>query len=181
MSTNLSSTLNKLNGSASSLWEFTDRFFTWAITQQEDFEIQKTTFPLQEIFDTVASFYAEIVKLNDNQLLIHSTKIICTTDKNILPLIIRNIVDNANKNTTSGCITLKAATVDNHLLITIQDEGKGLSQNEMAMFMQKDRLSQISENKTGFGSQVIQTMVLKIDAHLFIESTSKGSTFTIRL
>ena len=181
MSTNLSSTLNKLNGSASSLWEFTDRFFTWAITQQEDFEIQKTTFPLQEIFDTVASFYAEIVKLNDNQLLIHSTKIICTTDKNILLLIIRNIVDNANKNTTSGCITLKAATVDNHLLITIQDEGKGLSQNEMAMFMQKDRHSQISENKTGFGSQVIQTMVLKIDAHLFIESTSKGSTFTIRL
>jgi len=177
MSRSLSRSIDKLNGSALSLWEFTDRFFTWAITQQKDFEVEKTTFRLQEVFITISSFYKEILMLNGNILIVAQTDLICHTDQNILMLILRNLVDNANKNTMEGKVVLVASADADNIHITVRDEGKGLTGPEIMMFKNSSRAS----GRSGVGSLVIQNMIHKIDAALKIETSATGSAFTILL
>lgn len=180
ISTSLSDSLQKLNGSAVSLWEFTDRFFTWAVTQKQDFKIQESEFELQEVFNLVASFYMDIVMLNNNRLQIEATSLICHTDKNILMLILRNLVDNANKNTFGGIISLRA-TADqkqNHIIIT--DQGSGMLAEQIQMFQTGDGGNEAHSNKH-IGSQVIYQMLLKINGQITINTSEKGTTFTISL
>ena len=177
MSLNLANSLRKLNGSALALWEFTDRFFTWAVTQQQDFEIEKTQFELQEVFFIVGTFYEEIVLLNNNRLKIQPTNLVCYTDKNMLQLIIRNLIDNANKNSMEGEIKLYATQEDGYVKIMVSDQGKGLSPEQVAMFTEFSGF----KGSEGIGSQVIQAMLAKIGANLSIETSSKGSCFMISL
>lgn len=167
--------LKKLNGSVVSLWEFTDRFFSWAVTQQDNFEVKKTSFPLQEVFDIVASFYSEIVLLNTNSLNIVNTNIFCFTDKDMLLLILRNLVDNANKNTFGGKIVLSAAGDTGHVYISVKDEGKGMEDHKMAMFENAEK----SAGNGGVGSQVIVNMLKRIDGTLSINTSPAGSTFVV--
>ena len=169
--------LRKLNGSVMSLWEFTDRFFSWAVTQQNDFQVKKTAFPLQEVFAIVASFYSEIVLLNTNSLDIISTGIICFTDKDMLLLILRNLVDNANKNTFGGKIVLSAMEDAGHVYISVKDEGKGIGEDKIEMFKNAGK----SDGNGGVGSQVILNMLKRIDGTLSINTSPAGSAFVVTI
>lgn len=99
--------------------------FTWAVTQQKEFEIEKTTFNIQDIFINISDFYNEIVILNANQLVVKPTDINCHTDKNILLLILRNLVENAKKIQWKGPLqyTLLATINKSTLQLRMKEKG----------------------------------------------------------
>ncbi len=175
----LFSNLNNLDRSIGSLWGFIEQFFSWAVSQQEDFHVNKSSFLLQEVLENIKDFYAEVFSFNGNLLEIKNTGIICLTDKQILSLILRNLVDNANKNTQNGTIIIEVyLTRDDAVCISVKDTGKGLSKEKIQMFMTAGNTT----NSEGMGSIMILAMLKRINGTLSIERTQNvGSNFIVTL
>lgn len=167
--------LNQLIGELS---RFTDQFFSWAASQQEHFKVEKTFFPLQQLFNDIEALFKEILLVNNNKLSIPATAIECFTDKNILILILRNLVDNANKNTENGTISIEASEIPTGFKIQVSDTGKGLNDFQIENFLNKDKAI-----KNGrMGSVIILEMLSNINGELFVESEpGKGAVFTIHV
>ncbi|RZS71038.1 sensor histidine kinase [Pseudobacter ginsenosidimutans] len=167
--------LNQLIGELS---RFTDQFFSWAASQQEHFKVTKTKFSLQQIFGDIEALFKEILQVNNNRFSIPETDIQCFTDKEILVLILRNLVDNANKNTENGIISIQAAFKPEGLQIQVSDTGKGLNAFQIENFLNRDKAV-----KNGrMGSVIILEMLDKIDGALQVNSEQgKGAVFTITL
>lgn len=167
--------LNQLIGE---LGRFTDQFFSWAASQQEHFKVNKTKFSLQQIFADIEALFKEILQINNNTFAISQTDIECYTDKEILVLILRNLVDNANKNTENGIISIQATAISAGLEIKVSDTGKGLNAFQIENFLNRDKAV-----KNGrMGSIIIQDMLDKINGELQVTSEpGKGAVFTIRL
>ncbi|NML23195.1 hypothetical protein HHL16_20120 [Pseudoflavitalea sp. G-6-1-2] len=160
------------------LSRFTDQFFSWAVSQQEHFKVQKTKFSLQQLFVDIESLFKEILQVNNNKFSITETTIQCYTDKEILVLILRNLVDNANKNTENGIISIQATVLPEGLQIQVSDTGKGLNAFQIENFLNRDKAV-----KNGrMGSVIILEMIDKINGELQVTSEpGKGALFTIKL
>ncbi|HWV32643.1 MAG TPA: ATP-binding protein [Dyadobacter sp.] len=170
--------LGDLHMGTQNLLGFTEQFFMWISTQQQGFKISKNLFPLNALFEEIASLYKELFKVNHNRLTIVRTDLECISDYQILSVIIRNLIDNANKNTTDGEITLSCREENGQLLISISDTGLGLNEDQIALFMSRDRQT----GNRGTGSLLIHTMLDYIHGRISITSQpGKGSTFTILL
>lgn len=168
--------LSQLVLGTQNLWGFTEQFFFWITTQQEGVEIKHSPFALQELFDEIAGLYNEILKINRNSLEIMATDLWSYTDYQVLSVIIRNLIDNANKNTSDGVITLSSYYLGTTVAISVSDSGMGLTQNQIDMFMDRDR----AIGRQGAGSILIHRMLDQINGVLSIRSeVEKGSTFTI--
>ena len=170
--------LGDLHMGTQNLLGFTEQFFMWISTQQQGFKISQNLFPLNALFEEIASLYKELFKVNHNRLTIVPTDLECISDYQILSVIIRNLIDNANKNTTDGEITLSCRQENGQLLISISDTGQGLNDEQIALFMSRDRQT----GNRGTGSLLIHTMLDYIHGSISIASQpGKGSTFTILL
>lgn len=170
--------LKKLHKSVGLLWSFIEQFFAWAVSQQNAFRVTISEVPIQEVFNNVNQFYNEILIYNGNALTVIATPLTWKTDKDILTLIVRNLLDNANKYTEDGSIWISAATVGHQLQITVKDTGKGLTERQIEHFMNAVN----DQYREGNGSLVILHMLKKIGGTLEI-NTQKGvgSEFIIKL
>jgi len=170
--------LVELQGGTKALHGFTEQFFTWAVSQHEDFKITNTLVKIEVLFNELADLYSGIVKDRGNVLTIESTDLTCYTDYQILSLILRNLIDNANKNTANGVIKISATALKNSISIKIDDSGKGLTAEQVKNFIDESR----GMGNTGTGSILILNMIQKIDGKLeIITSIDKGSSFIVTL
>ncbi|WP_426295575.1 ATP-binding protein [Dyadobacter endophyticus] len=177
-SSDLDAYLGDLHMGTQNLLGFTEQFFMWISTQQQGFKINKNLFPVNALFEEIASLYKELFKVNHNRLAIVHTSLECVSDYQILSVVIRNLIDNANKNTYDGEIRLSCREENGQLLISISDTGLGLSDEQIALFMSRDRQA----GNRGTGSLLIHTMLDYIQGSISIASEpGRGSTFTILL
>lgn len=170
--------LGDLHMGTQNLLGFTEQFFMWISTQQQGFKINKNLFSVNALFEEIASLYKELFKVNHNRLTIVHTDLECVSDYQILSVVIRNLIDNANKNTYDGEIRLSCREENGRLLISMSDTGLGLSDEQIALFMSRDRQA----GNRGTGSLLIHTMLDYIQGSISIASEpGRGSTFTILL
>ena len=89
-----------------------------------------------------------------------------------------NLVDNANKNTEHGMISIQATTIPEGLQIQVSDTGKGLNSFQIENFLNRDKAV-----KNGrMGSVIVLEMIDKIDGELLVTSKQgAGAVFTIQL
>lgn len=172
----LNGLLSDLLTGTQTLLEFSEEFFLWVASQQEGFKINKGWFPLQPLFDEIATLYDKIVEVNKNELVIQPTNLNCYTDYQILSIIIRNLIDNANKHTVNGTIAVSARYQNENLSITVKDSGMGLDSHQIAEFLNREK----SFRNHGTGSILILTMLDRIGGAITINSQiDKGSAFTV--
>ncbi|GGN04010.1 hypothetical protein GCM10010967_43610 [Dyadobacter beijingensis] len=170
--------LSDLHLGTQNLLGFTEQFFMWIGAQREGFKVSQTVFLLDDLFEEIASLYKELFKVNHNRLHIVCTRQECVSDYQILSVVIRNLIDNANKNTYDGDVTLSCEAVAGRLLISVADTGQGLSEEQIALFMSRDRLA----GNRGTGSLLIHAMLDYVGGDISAASApGKGSTFTISL
>ncbi|WP_353718390.1 HAMP domain-containing sensor histidine kinase [Dyadobacter sp. 676] len=150
----------------------------WIGTQQQGFKISRVLFAVNALFEEIASLYKELFKVNHNKLTIVYTDLTCVSDYQILSVVIRNLIDNANKNTHNGEITLSCHEEGGMLRIAVSDTGQGLSDEQIALFMSRDRHA----GNRATGSLLIHTMLDYIQGSISVVSgAGRGSTFTIIL
>lgn len=175
---NFNDTLLQLKLGSRSLENFTEKFFLWADSQRDNFKIQLRYFALDAFLLEIINLYQDIAKINENKIMVLPTCLFCFSDYQLLACVIRNLVDNANKYTFHGMITLSASTENNELILNVSDTGKGLTPIQINDFLTGNK----HEITSGTGSILILTMLKKIEGRLQIQSMpEKGSTFSIRL
>ena len=108
-------------------------------------------------------------------------------DKNILNLVLRNLLANAIKFSYEGGEILIGVTSVNHQLsIQVRDHGVGMNSEVVKSILSPGRVSShsgtVEEQGTGLGLSLCRDYLLKAGASLSVESLEgKGSIFTITI
>jgi signal transduction histidine kinase len=116
-----------------------------------------------------------------------STSLRVEGDKSYLTRVFENLLSNALKfSEAEKNIFIHASETSNHIIISIKDEGPGISEEDQSKMYQKfQRLSAkptAGESSTGLGLWIVKTIVEKMDGDITCKSeVGKGSTFTVQL
>ncbi len=108
-------------------------------------------------------------------------------DENHIKVVLRNLISNAIKFTdTNGCIKLNSKYEESKVVISIEDNGKGMTAEEIRMlFYLQTHFSQpgtLGEKGTGIGLLLCKELVELNGGKLWIDSEpGKGSKFSFSL
>lgn len=119
-----------------------------------------TVFPLQEAFEEVRCQVPRPAA--DVQLCFEPTDIQLHADRMLVVILLRNLVGNALKHTTTGSITVSAAVSDGMADICVRDTGSGMDAAQVESLFRADRtLPAGSEH--GFGLILCRYIIKKHD------------------
>jgi signal transduction histidine kinase len=107
-------------------------------------------------------------------------------DQYRLSQILKNLLENAVKFTDYGSITLRAESKSDHILISVEDTGIGISPDETNKIFTKFYQAYTGDDRrnegTGLGLFICKEIIKKHKGEIWAESQiGKGSTFTIQL
>ncbi|WP_394746880.1 hybrid sensor histidine kinase/response regulator [Spongiimicrobium salis] len=108
-------------------------------------------------------------------------------DKNKINQVLNNLITNAVKfSHQNTSIHLSAAIEDDYLMMSLQDEGQGIPQDEIEHifdpFSKKSVKSTAGEKSTGLGLMIVKKIVEAHNAQITVTSKEGvGSCFTIKL
>lgn len=106
-------------------------------------------------------------------------------DYTTIKTVLNNLISNAIKYSDSGVISIKINKSGNNLIIIIQDEGMGISKENIPFifdrFFQVDS-SRSKNNGTGLGLSIVKKMVELNNGKIEVSSMLQiGTTFTVTL
>lgn len=173
-----------IKNTADQVYQFVEEFNLWASSFTEGFTINKTTFPLDELLQELSLFFNEMLAAYGNRLsVITPVSYILHTDRVLLKVILRNIIDNANKHARNCDISISALETDQHISVTIADTGEGMSEPVLKRI--HDRIAQAStaagiERNSRLGYQMIIDFAARLAAKLEVQSErGKGTSVTL--
>jgi K+-sensing histidine kinase KdpD len=118
----------------------------------------------------VADFYQELAERKGLSFSIDiPAGLSMRTDKNLLAIVLRNLMDNAVKYTKAGHIHITAAVMDGEVSITIKDTGAGMSASKIGQLLNYRRADSHIASST-YGYRLIVELTQLIQAGLHIES-----------
>jgi len=151
------------------------------IESQKDFGLVKKPVSLTDILLKNINFYSRIEGGNRIITNIEENLPLVNADEEKIGQVIKNLLDNAIKYSSSGDIIATAFVKDNMVWITIQDHGIGISQNDIPHVFNKffrvkqEETAHISG--TGLGLSIVKYIVELHDGKLDIKSKlGEGTT-----
>ncbi len=160
---------------------FVEEFNLWARVQDESFNPRSSWFLLRPLLEELVFFFKELMELKGNtmHLNVHDSFEI-KASRPLLKSILRNILDNANKNTRNGTITISwIIDEDGKGTITIVDTGSGMGADELEKIeslISATRESISVEPDGSLGYQFIADFASRINAKLAIQSREGEGT-----
>lgn len=104
-------------------------------------------------------------------------------DEDMLNIIIRNLIQNALKFTPeNGIISLQSELKNDYLVLSVKDNGVGMSSEKIAYLFEKNSDTTGVNTKGGLGLKLVQDFVKIQKGKLHIISTpGKGSEFLVKI
>jgi signal transduction histidine kinase len=161
-----------------------DNLLAWANMQIKNTKASITPIDVDELVaDTKSGAQAQAAQ---KQIIIHHDLSVTSVlgDYNILSIALRNLLTNAIKfSDKEGNIWINAEKKDNAILLSVKDEGIGMTQEqikELTSNQQQSSAGTAGEKGSGLGLYLVQELLQKINAKLEVKSEKgKGSTFNI--
>jgi signal transduction histidine kinase/HAMP domain-containing protein len=149
-------------------------------------------FKVHEVFDEVTSITSALANEKQNSVLIDNCsdrEIEIYADRTRLRQVMINLVNNANKFTENGKITLNVSPMDGaRVQITVMDDGLGIPPEKLeAIFQEFTQVDSSTTRKTGgtgLGLPISRRLVEMHGGRLWAESTGipgEGSMFFVEL
>ncbi|MFC0517644.1 ATP-binding protein [Mucilaginibacter angelicae] len=159
-----------------------DNILQWIKKQLSGYVFNAQTLSVNELIDDAASMF---------KLSIDAKKIVFRnevpdnlnyfSDKEIIQFINRNLIHNAIKfSPAEGAITVSAQVRANELVISVKDEGKGISENMLKQLFSfnNNQKTESLDKGAGIALTICREFITKINGRLWAESTEKkGTTF----
>lgn len=161
-----------------------DNLLAWANSQLKNQAVKLSNVNLQDCLDDVIA----LIKPQAEQKQIKIEKKIeissIQTNQIILETILRNLITNAIKfSHEGGKVLVSTEEKNNHLFISVSDEGIGMNEEKIQALLQNDVSKSIGtsgEKGSGIGLVLVKELVKQINAELIIESqVGFGSSFKI--
>jgi signal transduction histidine kinase len=175
----------EMKNTTKKIYAFVDEFNLWARVQDEQFNLKKTTFSLTSLVGELELFFKEILQLQHNTFeFTTEEEYELNTNKELLKAVLRNLIDNAQKHTHNGTISIHCSRDnDKGCLIRVSDTGKGMSPEILKNINNLiKRAETITDFESGnrLGYQFIIDFATRLNAHLTLESEEgKGTTILI--
>jgi ligand-binding sensor domain-containing protein/signal transduction histidine kinase len=164
---------------------FTDEFLAWMLAAKEDFTSNNEVISINSLGEELADFFSEMMASNENILQIKIAEDLkITTDEKLLRVILRNLIDNSNKHTSNGIISLEAAACDHIVEIKVSDTGQGMTKEQLKSFTNIDGYSLGFSLSVGnqLGSRIVRDFIQKLGGMIFAESEiGHGTIISIKL
>ncbi len=175
--------LPDITKSASNILVLIDSLFDWARTQLDGTKVHRVQFDLMELIEEELKLFAYRSKEKDVSILNQiNENTILYADRNMLQLVVRNLISNALKFCQKGDkIIVTAIPKDNFLEISVTDTGKGISEENLKKIFTAGMASTVGtsgEKGTGLGLILSKEFVNKNGGEIGVESElTKGSRF----
>ncbi|MDJ1480988.1 tetratricopeptide repeat-containing sensor histidine kinase [Cytophagaceae bacterium YF14B1] len=160
----------------------------WAKTQMEGMSVHPTVFDVKTIADeNVRLVQGQVVKKRieiSNEM---TSRTAVYADKEMINLVIRNLVNNAVKFTKfNGKIAIRSSSNESFVHISIHDTGLGMTkENQERLFNTATAFTTVgtgNEKGTGLGLTLCKDFVVKNGGDIQVESEpGKGSIFTFSI
>ncbi len=166
---------------------FLDTLLEWAKSQLEGLKINTVSFDVTSYFDEnirLCSAAIQLKKLQVNNSAQPGIRVLA--DPDMINMVIRNLLTNSVKFCNQGDkITLSAQTINDKTLISISDNGPGISVHQQAkLFNLAQTMSEGSQGEKGsrLGLILCRDTVLQNNGRLWFESNpDEGTTFWVEL
>ncbi len=180
----LKSCAETINDSGSKIYHLVDNILGWSKLQTQDFKLSTEPFNLKELINQEL----EVLRLSAKQKNIKITNLIkpeitANADKDMLRLVIQNLVNNAIKFTyNGGAIKIKANPGVKFTEISIEDTGVGIPLEDIDKLFRPDvhhsTTGTNEEAGTGLGLLIAKDLINKHGGKIRVESQQgKGATF----
>jgi signal transduction histidine kinase len=169
-----------LKDSNNRICQFSTDFLIWYSSQKQGFSINREDIELVDFIKETTGLY-ESIALRKGLYFYREipSDLVLISDRNMLGIVVRNLVDNAVKYTSSGSIGISAGQLDGHIQIQVKDTGQGMTASKIAeirSFSEKDT------NTAGptFGYRFIMELAQKLNGEVDIESApARGTTVVV--
>jgi len=180
--------LNSLHESSQAAVTLLDNLLFWGRSQSDELKVSPHELDLEQLVSEVKSLYMHMalqkrVKLTSSVL--PGTHIYA--DKDLVNIIIRNLVSNALKFTPAmGSVSIMARTEGDIVVASVTDTGIGIEAEILEQFQNEGQLSSTlgtdKEIGTGLGLQLVSDLLTKSHGTLKVESSpEKGTKFIFTL
>ncbi len=174
----------ELSASAKNTYSFADELLTWLSIQQQNFTLMISEVHMENLLNELQLFFQDIAKAQQTEIKIDlSDPVFIETDKRLLKIILRNILDNAIKNTNQGEVVISAGLLNSEVIeLCIRDTGKGMTKEQLAILDLENTYGFQFEIKSKLGFQIIKNLSTMLDIKLEIKSeVNIGTTFILQL
>lgn len=153
-------------------------------------EVRNETFLLDEILQEIKTTFSPIASEKNIKLLIQNevdNNLSINSDKSKILQLLFNLIDNAIKFTEEGFVKLSIENNnDSHLIITVQDTGKGISEKEKEFIFEEFRQGDSSTTRrfggSGLGLSICKKFVDLLNGEIsVISNEGKGSEFIVNI
>jgi signal transduction histidine kinase len=164
-----------------------ENLLAWTSSQLKGEVIEKKMFDLAKVLDLESQLFEKIAKEKGVTIKLEkSGSLYVYADKNMIDLVIRNLISNAIKfSKKDDAILVIAQEVSDHIEILISDTGIGISQENLLKLNNGESFTTVGQNKeqgTGLGILLVRDYIRKNNGDLLIESTiNEGSAFSFSL
>ena len=136
-----------------------DNLLQWAVSQFKDENLKPVEINLLNLSKEAGSIWEEKIRAKSNKIFYNIDEgLSIISDENYLKFIIRNLINNANKFTSKGIITVSARQSDNEIYISVSDTGIGMTEDQINNLFNWEHRSSLpgtdGEKGTGLGLQV---------------------------
>jgi two-component system sensor histidine kinase ChiS len=158
----------------------------WTASQLKGVKVSKEKFDLYKLLEENVELF-HTVALNKKISVTHNTPegLVIRTDRNILNLVLRNLIANAIKfSFEGGEVTVSVRKADDSLMVRVSDKGVGMDGEALRNLLEPEQGISTSgtknESGTGMGLALCREYLRKAGGRLDIESTKgKGSAFNV--
>lgn len=178
----ISERINDLNNCTSHLRFFVEDLLIWLKKSSLNSKLEKETILFNDHFKKYFSIYYDIAEKKNLRIhLLSKNDFIITTNKEIINIIIRNLLDNSIKNTEAGEITINCYHEEQKYVITISDTGIGMDYSKI-FELEKGVITNKNSNSSQIGFRIVHDLVRQLDGKIKISSIKgKGSTVKLLL
>ena len=178
--TELSDLFFLLKDSTNKICQFSTDFLIWYDSQRKGFSIKQENIKLADFIKEHTVLYENIALRKgltfDRDI---PSGLALISDRNILAIVLRNLVDNAVKYTSSGGIGIAADSKDGYIEIIVKDTGQGMTASKITEIL---ATNENYTNTTGptFGYRFIMELARKLNGEVNMESApAKGTTVVV--
>jgi C4-dicarboxylate-specific signal transduction histidine kinase len=150
----------------------------WSKHQMTQFKPQVKAVPVTTLFEYIKIFFSSTQ--NIQFVFEQQTDLKVYSDENYLKAIMQNLTANAVKalsKTTNPCIVWKAWKQDDKIMLSITDNGSGMSDTVAKTLFTDDALPNAT---TGFGMQIVKDLARAVECNISLKQNSlSGVTFEL--